>query len=206
MLKGWSCMFNFKKGCKVPFPEKILEEYGKTKYGYIANVSVEKTIDVLKDFVYLQDDLVFFFLELPTNLADEPEKENGMATNFHKDIYYMDYLTKEETVSFLDDVGELLANDGLCKFGFGSQSNNDEIMVGKYNVVTISCKEKNLYESLFRKNNIKRTANLVTAWNTFSKDSPGVSEKIELNGKDVYSIIDDYKDWGIYFAERRIEE
>ena len=86
-------MFNFKKGCKVPFPDKIMEEYEKTEYGYVANVSVEKIINILIDFVNMQDDLVFFFLELPTNLADEPEKENGIATNFHKDIYYMDSLT-----------------------------------------------------------------------------------------------------------------
>ena len=197
-------MFNFKKGCKVPFPEKIFEEYEKTEYGYIANVSVEKTIDVLKEFVRMQDDLVFFFLELPTNLNDEPKKDK--VTNFHKDIYYMDGLTKEESFSFLDSVGELLANDGLCKFGFGSQGNNDEIMVGKYNVITISCQKNNTYENLFHKNNIKQTENLVIAWDTFSEESPGVSEKIELSGKDVYSIIDDFKDWGIYFAERRIDE
>ena len=42
MSKRGICMFNFKKGCKVPFPKKIFEEYEKTEYGYIANVSVEK--------------------------------------------------------------------------------------------------------------------------------------------------------------------
>lgn len=199
-------MFNFKKGCKVPFPEKILEEYEELECGYIANVSAEKIIEVLKEFVHLQDDFVFFFLELPTNLNDEPETENGIVTNLHKDIYYMDNLSKEEAFSFLDSAGELLANDGLCKFGFGSQSNNDEIMVGKYNVVTISCKEKNTYMNLFRKNDINQTEKLITAWDTFSKEFHGVSEKIELNGKDVYSIIDDFKAWGIYFAERRMDE
>lgn len=199
-------MFVFKKGCKVPFPENIFEEYEETEYGYIANVSAEKIIDVLKDFVHLQDDLLFFFLELPTNLADEPKKENVIASNFHKDIYYMDGLTKEKTFSFLDSVGELLTNDGLCRFGFGSQSNNDEIMVGKYNVITISCKKNNPYGNLFHKNKIKRTENLVTAWDTFSIEYPGRSKKIELNGKDVYSIIDDFKEWGIYFAERRIDK
>ena len=34
----------------------------------------------------------------------------------------------------------------------------------------------------------------------------GVSEKIELDGKDVYSIIDYFKDRGMYFAERRVDE
>ena len=68
------------------------------------------------------------------------------------------------------------------------------------------CHKNNTYENLFHKSNIKQTENLVIAWDTFSEESPGVSEKIELNGKDVYSIIDDFKDWGIYFAERRIDE
>ena len=196
-------MFNFKKGCDVPFPEMIHEEYEKNEYGYIANISTEKIVDVLKDFVNMQDGLVFFFLEVPTNLNDEPQKEK--VTNFHKDIYYMDGLTKEKSFSFLDEVGEVLSNDGLCKFGFGSQS-YDEIMVGKYNVVTISCKENNLYEELFLKNNIKPTNHLVTAWDTFTQESPGRSRKIELNGKTVYSIIDDFRDRGMYFAERKADK
>ncbi len=196
-------MFNLKRGCKVPFPEKIIEEYEETEYGYIANVSAEKIIDVLKDFINMQDSLVFFFLELPTNLEDEVE--SATVVNFHKDIYYMDSLTHEESFSFLDSVGELLANDGICKFGFGSQSNSDEIMVGKYNIVTISAGEKNPYEKIFQKNSIKRTENLITAWDTFSVEDHGVSEKIEVDGKDVYSIIDDFKEWGMYFAERRID-
>lgn len=38
--------------------------------------------------------------------------------------------------------GELLVNDGLCSFGFGGHNSNNEIMVGKYNLISIYENEK----------------------------------------------------------------
>lgn len=160
-------------------------------------------IEIVNQFIMMQEGTVFFFLELPSKLEDEKEIKNGAAKTLHKDIYYMDNLTKEDAFDFLHRTGELLFNDGLCRFGFGSQANNDEIAVGKYNVVTIYCASNHSYRKLFEKFNISETANLVTAWDTFSEDSPGISEKYEMDGKDVYSILEDFKDWGIYFAEQR---
>lgn len=196
-------MIDFKKGCIVPHPERIFEEYEQTEHGYIANVSTKKIINVLKDFISIQEELVFFFLEVPTKLDEENERENEIVVNLHKDIYYMDNLTKEEAFCLLENEGELLVNDGLCQFGFGSQANNDEIMVEKYNIVTICCNKANAYDNLFAKNGIKETKDLVTAWDTFSKDAPGYSEKIEIDGKTVYSLIKEYEEFGLYFAERR---
>ena len=95
-------MINLRKGCKVPFPERIFEEYEQIEHGYVANVSAEKIVEVLKDFVYMLDDPVFFFLELPTNFDDEPKDENIGVNELHKDVYCIGNLTKEKAFSLLD--------------------------------------------------------------------------------------------------------
>lgn len=46
---------------------------------------------------------------------------------------------------------------------------------------------------------------LVTAWDTFSDDTPGQAERYDYNGKSVYDLPDVLKDWGIYLAETRAE-
>jgi len=196
-------MIDFKKGCKVPFPEKIFEQYEKVEQGYMANINVGKIIDAVKEFVARQNENVFFFLEVPASLDDEKEIEPGVLDGTHKDVYYMDDMDEEEVNVLLDAIGELLVNDGLLSFGFGSPKSKDEIIVGKYNVVKIYSYENHSYDDLFKKLEIPQTTNLITAWDTFTIDSPGVSDIFELNGKDVYSMIEDFKEIGLYFAEQR---
>jgi len=196
-------MIEFKKGCKVPFPEKIFEQYEKVEQGYMANINVGKIIDAVKEFVARQNGLVFFFLEVPAKLDDEKEIKPGVLDGTHKDVYYMNDMDEEEVNVLLDVIGELLVNDGLSSFGFGSQKNKDEIIVEKYNVVKIYSYENHSYDDLFEKLEIPQTTKLITAWDTFTIDSPGVSDIFELNGKNVYSIIEDFKEIGLYFAERR---
>lgn len=43
-------------------------------------------------------------------------------------------------------VSDLMINDGMCSFGFGCHTSNDEIMVGKYNVVSVYTQNKNTFE------------------------------------------------------------
>ena len=57
----------------------------------------------------------------------------------------------------------------------------------------------------FGAHGIPATDELVTAWDTFTKKYSGVSERCEIDGKDVYSLRDELGDWGLYFAERREE-
>ncbi len=196
-------MIDFKKGCKVPFPEKIFEQYEKIEQGYIANINVGKIIHILKEFVARQNEHVFFFLEVPAKLDDEKEIEPCVLDGTHKDVYYMDSMDEEEVNVLLDVVGELLVNDGLSSFGFGSPKNKDEIIVEKYNVVKIYSYENHSYDDLFEKLEIPQTKNLITAWDTFSIDSPGVSDIFVVDGKDIYSIIEDFKEIGLYFAGQR---
>ena len=52
---------------------------------------------------------------------------------------------------------------------------------------------------------IPRTEQIVTAWDTFSREHPGISNSIDTEGKNVFSIPEMFADWGIYKAEQRKE-
>lgn len=58
---------------------------------------------------------------------------------------------------------------------------------------------------MFEEHQIKRTQKLITAWDTFTANMPGESRRIETDGKVIYSIIEDLKEWNIYKAEQREE-
>ena len=145
-------------------------------------------------------------MELPTNLNDETVDAFGEIETKHKDIYYMDGCSREESLTVLSRVGDLLYNDGLSSFGFGVHSSGDEIMSRKFNVLTIYSKNIEKYNNFFENHEIEQTDNLITAWDTFTDSTPGISEIYESNGKSVYNIPKLFKEWGMYFAERREDD
>ena len=77
------------------------------------------------------------------------------------------------------------------------------MMLGKYNVITIFSQTPENYIKLLEKNELKRVDKLVTAWDTFTQDNPGKSERITTDGKDIFDIPEMFADWGMYFAEQR---
>lgn len=87
------------------------------------------------------------------------------------------------------------------QFGFGCHESHDEIMVEKYNVVSIYSQDIQKYNDFYEPHNIKEAKNFITAWDTFSLEHPGSSERIEKNGKTVYDLPELLKGWGIYLAE-----
>lgn len=140
---------------------------------------------------------------MPVNIEEEEEVRQGVVEEFHKDVYYMDGCTQTESLTLLSEVGDLLINDGLSCFGYGCHESGDEIMVYKYNVVVIFSNDLARYSNFFELHGIEKVDSVVTAWDTFLEKQPGVSETYSVNGKTVYDIPQDYKDWGIYLAERR---
>ena len=78
-------------------------------------------------------------------------------------------------------------------------------MVEKYNVLTIYSRTTEAYNGFFEKYGINQVNELVTAWDTFTEDEPGVSKRVAVNGQTIYDIPDKYNEWGIYKAEVRGE-
>lgn len=198
-------MISLKQGSQIPFPEKIFEQFEVSNNTIYANVSVEKVGNILKDFIRIHNEPLFLILEIPTNEKDEQRNENGEIEISHKDVYYLDGCSQEEAVDILNRYGTLLIHDGLTTFGFGGHNSNDEILFGKYNIMTVFSKDINGYIGFFKNYNFEQVDSLVTAWDTFSEETYGTSTAITVDDTDIYAIPELLKEQGMYFAERREE-
>ena len=199
-------MLNLVKGHRVNLVENLFESFTKlTEHHLMANVHAEKILEVFQHFIVIHDEPLFFILELPVSIDREKVIAKNIIKESHKDVYYIDGCSREECLALLIRYGDLLVNDGLSKFGFGGHKSHDEIMLDSYNVVTIYSKELSKFNDFFEPHNIQFVEELVTAWKTFSKTSPGISEIYESNGKTVYDLPTELSEWGIYLAETRTE-
>ena len=199
-------MLNLVKGHRVTLVENLFESFTKlTEHHLMANVHSEKILEVFQHFIAIHDEPLFFILELPVSVDREKEIAKNIIEELHKDVYYIDNCSREECLVLLIRYGDLLVNDGLSKFGFGGHKSHDEIMLDSYNVVTIYSKELSKFNDFFEPHNIQFVEELVTAWKTFSKTSPGISEIYECNGKTVYDLPEELAEWRIYLAETRTE-
>lgn len=198
-------MIKMIKGCKVPDTGQLMEQYELTENRFIANVSAEKIMGVFAHFISIQTVRLFFILELPANYSDEARLRKSGSDPMHKDIYYIDGLSREEALALLMRYGELLINDGISQFGFGVEDNSAELMKQSYNVISLWTNKSEAYQDFFEAHEVPRTEKLVTAWDTFSPNSPGECVRIEIGRKDVFSIPKELSEWGIYLAEQREE-
>lgn len=199
-------MLNLVKGHQVSLVENLFESFTKlTEHHLMANVHAEKILEVFQHFIVIHDEPLFFILELPVSIDREKVIAKNTIKESHKDVYYIDGCSREECLALLIRYGDLLINDGLSKFGFGGHKSHDEIMLDSYNVVTIYSKELSKFNDFFEPHDIQFVEELVTAWKTFSKTSPGISEIYESNGKTVYDLPTELSEWGIYLAETRTE-
>ena len=199
-------MLNLVKGHQVSLVENLFESFTKlTEHHLMANVHAEKILEIFQHFIVIHDEPLFFILELPVSIDREKVIAKNIIKESHKDVYYIDGCSREECLALLNRYGDLLVNDGLSKFGFGGHKSHDEIMLDSYNVVTIYSKELSKFNDFFEPHNIQFVEELVTAWKTFSKTSPGISEIYECNGKTVYDLPEELAEWRIYLAETRTE-
>lgn len=193
------------KGVKINDSDKLNEEYMITENCIMANIDANKILKIINDFVDIQKDPLFLIIEVPTNEKDE-EIEGNIIRELHKDVYYLDNMSKPFAKELLKTFGNLFINDGLSQFGIGNHVSNAEIMTDKYNVIEIfNGKDKiDNYEKLMDKYKIKKVEDLVTAWTFFSNSNPGECIYVDEDGKSVYDAIEVLtKESGLYFAERR---
>ena len=198
-------MLKMIKGVKINDSDKLNEEYMITENCIMANIDANKILKIINDFVDIQKDPLFLIIEVPTNEKDE-EIEGNIIRELHKDVYYLDNMSKPFAKELLKTFGNLFINDGLSQFGIGNHVSNAEIMTDKYNVIEIfNGKDKiDNYEKLMDKYKIKKVEDLVTAWTFFSNSNPGECIYVDEDGKSVYDAIEVLtKESGLYFAERR---
>ena len=192
-------MIKIKKGSIIPENIKIKEEYKVENDTIVLNIDVDKINKLLKSFVNLQKEELFLFIEIPTNINElNEEKEN------YTDVYYLDGISINEIDELLNGYGDILINDGLCEFGFGVKSFNEEIMSLKYNMITIYSKGNvNKYIDLLNELKINKTIDFKSAWDYFTEENPGISKLYEKEKQTVYDIIEILKEKGLYLGERK---
>lgn len=202
-------MLELKECCKVPFPENLFEEYEVKENAIYANVNASKVLEMMKRFIDMHDEPLFFILEIPCKHEDGIT-ESKTLVNFGEDndVYYIDGMNADFAKQLLDAIGDVLVKDGMNTFGIGCHESSEEILLGKYNVMTVYTVESEKYRGFFDLFGIKKVDSLVTAWGTFDKEHPGectiyVSKEM---GKTVYDIPEDFKKYGMYFYEQRIED
>ena len=188
------------KGCRIDNPSILFEGYERTESGFLANVHAEKICELLEAFVLLHNERCFVIIEVPTNIKEEAAFGTQLS---HKDVYYLDELTPDKAIAFLREFGEWFIHDGLSNFGIGLHSGANEIVLGKYNVLTVYTKSPQKYTNFFEAHDIPEVLNLKTAWDYFDYDKPGDSFLYTYKGKNVYDLIEYLKQYGLYFAERR---
>ncbi len=196
-------MLKLRKGSFVPLAPELSEGYDFEKPYFTANVNADKIEALLEHFVHVSSEPLAFILEIPTNQKDEEKLRKTETDPLHMDVYYIIDCSKEKALAVLRRTAPIMINDGLCHFGFGCRRSHDEIMVGKYNVVTLYTENEGPYEGFFEKHHIPFTPHLITAWETFTRDLPGESTVVETDGKSCFDIPDMLQDLGIFFGERR---
>ena len=196
----------WKAGSRITAKTVLYEGYEVKESWIAANVSVDKIDALTRGFIAMLDEPLFFILELPSNAREEQPVRPGVVDKLHKDVYYIDGCSREKALAILDLAGPLLCQDGLAEFGFAGHASGYEIMFGKYNAVFAFGKPLDAFAPLFAAHGIPRVDHLITAWDTFTADTPGNSSLYEWNGKTVYDLPEMLKEQGIYFAERREEQ
>lgn len=198
-------MLELKECCQVPFPEKLFEGYEVTEKAIYANVNTSKVMDMMKHFIETNREPLFFILEIPANKIDLKEVEPGVVSDLPDDVYYIDGCDRENALQLLDAVGPFLIKDGLNTFGFAGHESGEEMLFGRYNIMTVYTADAAKYAPFFASFGIEPTDSLVTAWDTFDQDHPGECKRFEIRGLTIYDIPEMYKEYGMYRAEQRGE-
>lgn len=192
----------FQKCYKVPRAKEIKESY-VVKEGYInANVDRESIGLLIYKFLLAMDEPSVMFLEVPCGRDKELELRKSDSDPLHRDLYYMEFETRESAVATWCDYRDILLNCGACYFGFFSGNGSDRIEIGiyKYNEVYLHYSEvmferiKRMLDSL----DIPQVDELVTAWENFSEEKPGQTKACRIKGWSIYDMIDELEEYGLY--------
>lgn len=198
---GGVFMFQVALGVTIPSSEKLKEEFQIFENSILFNLSFEKLESFITEFIEQLVEPLFFVLEMPLTRQEEDELRVNSQSPFHKKVCYLDGQSREQIMSILNTYGDLLLNDGMSQFAIYSHNTNDGVYIQKYKVIVIFSHTPQKYISLLEKNGVVQTDSIFTAWDTFSQDSPGQVQKIEMDGIDIFDVYDELVKMGMYIAK-----
>lgn len=192
--------FSLAPGYEIDDVSAILQGYHISGNNITISINFEKIFKLVYDCIQVLGESVFFFIEIPNQENNDEQENDSSDIKFYKDIYYLDNCTLEVAVAIMKRYGDLLINDGIVQFGFGSHINNDEIYIKKYNLINIYATDPNKYKSILDKNEILELNNLITAWDVINENNPGRMTSVDFNSETIYTVIDNLTDAGLYYS------
>ena len=177
--------------------------YKPGENGFIDSVlSAELIKPFLQKAVKLLPEPHFFFLEIPCTEQEEAQLRKSDKDPSHYNVYYLDGCTEPVTQAIIKRYGELLINDGLTRFGFGSNSTGEEIYVLDYQQINVYS-EDGRFEKVYKELGVPEAERVVTPWENFTPDNVGISMAVEIEGEQCSDIPLNLKKEGMYLAETR---
>jgi hypothetical protein len=199
--------FSVVRGIDVPNLADIHESYEikqrNESFVFAINVSADNIESLITQFCSELVEPCFLIIEVPTNETDERELRLENTAPFHCNVHYCDGLSKQILLELIKKYGELLVNDGMVCFGLASHISHDELYFGRYKITKIFSADEQRYKNLMGKIGIPLEENIKTVWDNFSRETPGSTRSISVDGKKIYDVLEELKEYGLYFAERR---
>lgn len=169
---------------------------------FTGNVSAERLPGVFRALSKEVGGRGFFILETGSHRDVEAMLRTKPSDPWHKDVFYLDGITRERLLELLEEHERNLIHDGGVNFGFGSHEGRDEVFVGPYKIVYIYAEAPAKYQKALERLGYPKRETLRTVWDTFGPDTPGRREILK-DAKPTRWEIDALKEQGMYFAERR---
>ena len=179
--------FRLCQGVSAPNTEGLKSGYRSEGDSSTGIVGAELMAALAEGFIDMIDDPVFFLLELPAGEG--------------YDVYYLDNCTKEVAHAIMKRYGELLVQDGLSRFGFGSNSSEEELYFMDYQEFMLYTPKTGKAKKLLEGLGIKHTDKPDSMWEHFTDDEPGTLSAVELEGETVFDIPEALEEAGMYRDE-----
>ena len=180
--------FELISGISLTDTKGLGEFYEETREGFWIYPSADNICALASVVVKELSEPMFFFLEVPCE-----EDEN------YFELYYLE-CTKSVAQAIIKRYGELLKNDGISRFGFGSHKTGEEIYFQSLQRVSVFSEDREKYLRLFKNLGISDKV-FTTVSQLFDPDTDDIVA-VEFNGETVYDIVENLKSAGLYFDKR----
>lgn len=187
------------KGYQINNAHQIKECFSTEGDNILINVDADNYLEIMKSLSLLIPEPCFFILEVPCSKEKETELNKGKKDALHNDVYYLDNIDHEFMLSILNDLGDILINDGISSFGFSSLIDQIEIMKCNYSLISIYSKISDPFIQKLKELGIEEVDNIIAADDLINEDNPGICKRyVSPKGKDVFDIVKALSKAGMY--------
>ena len=195
--------FQMIRGATLPDGVHLAETWSMSEGKIRANISAEHILPLFDGFFdrCATREMLFLFMDVPCTLEEEPTPMEQL----HRNVYYLDGCSREQLRELLHSpAGELLIQDGMTQFGVGSLESPFELGKYKYNQFLAYAASDRMepLSQVFCTLGIPQVPQIVSAWQLFSPQTPGMCKSIQVEGKNVYDLIRQLQPLGLYLAKQ----